>query len=385
MEAASTNSKFIFWRFQLSGGRGYLVPLISSKLASKGLDIYNPQSLKAKLSKKLFKLGFASTALLPLLPKYSLDREGDSETNRGIDRFLLQRLSAEFENEEVVFAVSLGTPGAHRKPVIQIMNRRGKILGYAKIATNEKTKQLVENEADTLQMLAQLKTSSFMFPRLIYSGQWNKRAVCIQSSPDGKSKPTPGEMVSAYMEILKELAKVNAQNLTLDASEYWKEVLNRCEQIQNPYYAHVIEQGLFKIKKWVGGKNIYFHFRHGDFAPWNMKQIGRKIFVFDWEYATPEAPAGWDLFHFWIQTLGLLNKWKPGKIYQAFQQDYRVRFSLVDYLQTFGLDHQDIYPLLLIYVLDRLSFYATREPDNFSALQQFANLTTLLVYRDQPV
>jgi hypothetical protein len=351
-------------------------------LASKGLDVYNPQRFKAKLSKQLLKLGFVSSVLLPLLPKYSLDRGGDSSANNGIDRLLLQRLSAEFEDEEVVFAVSLGTPGVHRKPVIQIMNRRGTILGYAKIAGNETTGHLIENEANTLRLLARLNPSSFIFPRLMYNGQWNNSTICIQSSPDGKNKPAPGEMMPAYMAVLKELAKVNSQHLSLDASTYWKEILRRSERIQNPYYAHVVEQGLLKIKEWLGTEKIYFHFRHGDFAPWNMKQINQKIFVFDWEYASPEAPAGWDLFHFWIQTLWLLNKWKPGKIYQAFQQDNGVRFSLVDYLQRIGLDYHHIHPLLLIYLLDRLSFYAAGEPNNFPALQQLATLTTLLVYRD---
>lgn len=383
METVSINNKFVFWRFKLSGGRRYLIPLISAKLALKGLEIYNPQSLRAKLSKQLFKLGFASNVLLPMLPKYSFDQGGDSATNRGIDRFLLQRLAAEFENEKVVFAISLGTPGVHRKPVIQIMNLQGTILGYAKIAGNEETKHLVENEADTLRMLSTLKVSSFRFPRLLYSGQWNNSAICIQSSTNGKSIPAPREMTPAYMAILRELAKVNLQSLNLDESHYWQEVLRRSERIQNPYYAHVVEQGILKINEWVGANQIYFHFRHGDFAPWNMKQINQQIFVFDWEYASKEAPAGWDLFHFWIQTKRFLDKWKPAKIYRACQQDTNIRFSLVDYLQTLNLDHQYIHSLLLLYLLDRLSFYAAEDPLNFSVLQPLVALTTLLIFRDQ--
>jgi len=383
MHHSSSKSESVFWRLQFPDGRGYLIPLQSSKLASRGLSVYNAQGLKAKLLKQFLKAGLGSGILPPFLPKFSPSQAGDSSGGGGIDRFLLDRLAAQFNGEKVAFAVSLGTPGAHRKPVIQIMDYQGEILGYAKIAGSENTIELIENEADTLRSLSRLEVSSFIFPRLIHSGRWNGSAVCIQSSPGEKSRPAPKEMVPAYLAILKELAEVNPQQLTLDASGYWKEILNRSERLQNPYYAHVLEQGILKIQEWVGKEKVYFHFRHGDFASWNMKRVGAKVFIFDWEYASPEAPAGWDLFHFWVQTLSLLRKWKPGKIYRAFEQDERFRRSLIDYLQHLGLDHQQIHPLLLLYLLERLSFYAAEDPGNFSALRPLAALTTLLVYRDQ--
>lgn len=383
MNHSNSQSDYVFWRLQFPDGRGYLIPLQSPKLASRGWSVYNAQGLKAKLLKQLLKTGLGSGLLPPFLPKFSLSRAGEYSDSGGIGGLLLDHLAAQFAGQEAAFAVSLGTPGAHRKPVVQIMNRRGKILGYAKIAGNEKTIELIENEANTLRFLSQINVPAFIFPRLIHSGRWNGSAVCIQSSPGENSKPAPKEMIPAYLAILKELAKVNAQQLTLADSEYWKKLLSQSRRVQNPYYAHVLEQGILKIQEWGGTEKIYFHFRHGDFAPWNMKLVKDKIFIFDWEYASPEAPAGWDLFHFWVQTLWLLKKWKPGKIYHAFQQDNRVRRSLIDYLQQLGLDHQQIHPLLLLYLLERLSFYAAEDPANIQALQALSTLTTLLVYRDQ--
>lgn len=383
MNHSGSKNDLSFWRFQLSDGRGHWITLESPKLAARGLEVYNTQGLKAKLLKRFLKAGLRSGILPPFLPKFSPPGDGESSGNGGIGRLLLDRLAAQFAGEKVAFAVSLGTPGAHRKPVVQIMNRRGEILGYAKIAGGENTIPLIENEVETLRSLSRLEVSSFTFPRLLHSGRWNGSAVCIQSSPGEKSRPAPKEMVPAYLAILKELAEVNPQQLTLGASGYWKGILNRSGRLQNPYYAHVLEQGISKIQEWVGKEKVYFHFRHGDFAPWNMKRVGDIIFIFDWEYASPEAPAGWDLFHFWVQTLSLLKKWKPGKIYQGFWQDEWVRRSLTDYLQHLSLDHRQIHPLLLLYLLDRLSFYAAEDPSNFQALQPLAALTTLLVYRDQ--
>jgi hypothetical protein len=47
---------------------------------------------------------------------------------------------------------------------------------------------------------------------------------------------------------------------------------------------------------------------HGDFAPWNTRVGDGRLYVFDWESASWEAPTLWDIFHFKTQVAALLNK-----------------------------------------------------------------------------
>jgi len=47
---------------------------------------------------------------------------------------------------------------------------------------------------------------------------------------------------------------------------------------------------------------------HGDFVPWNTRAADGRLYVFDWESASWEAPNSWDMFHFKTQVAALLNK-----------------------------------------------------------------------------
>ena len=78
--------------------------------------------------------------------------------------------------------------------------------------------------------------------------------------------------------------------------------------------SHILPQGARRVEEWLGNTPLPFHYRHGDFTPWNAQLLNGYLFLFDWEYADLEAPSGWDLFHFSVQTLWLLEKRMPGEI-----------------------------------------------------------------------
>jgi thiamine kinase-like enzyme len=49
---------------------------------------------------------------------------------------------------------------------------------------------------------------------------------------------------------------------------------------------------------------------HGDFTPPNTRVDKDRLFLFDWEYASWEAPILWDVFHFHIKTGKAYNEIK---------------------------------------------------------------------------
>jgi hypothetical protein len=40
---------------------------------------------------------------------------------------------------------------------------------------------------------------------------------------------------------------------------------------------------------------------HGDLVPWNLARLGRRLYAWDWESSTPDAPLGFDAVHFHFQ------------------------------------------------------------------------------------
>ncbi|MEM3434358.1 MAG: hypothetical protein QXP27_09335, partial [Candidatus Methanomethyliaceae archaeon] len=165
-----------FGKLLLPDGRGYLVPLSHSrKVAARSLSIYSAQGTKAKLAKGVLEAGFCLGVCRWLLPKVELDVLG----NGGQDPSLLAFLQNLFGRSDLAFAISLGTPGPHRKPTIQVLAPDGQILGYAKVGWNENTRCLIENERKALEIFNNSLFRYSAFPKVLYYGEWNGKLLLI--------------------------------------------------------------------------------------------------------------------------------------------------------------------------------------------------------------
>ncbi len=309
----ASQQTYNFWQFMLGDGRGYLIPLDSSQSACKGLNIYNPQSAKARLLKRCLSAGFASGILARLLPGTNI---GQVNSNDLLNHRLFDFLKTTLADDELTFAVSLGTPSAHRKPVIQIM-KRNQILGYAKIGWNQLTLPLIRNEAETLKQLAEASLESLIVPSLLFGGEWQDKYICIQSAPNVKTQLAPGQLNPSYGRILENLSYIAAQNCELHNCQYWQTMLQKTNNVKHPYFRHVLNEALSFIRGKFNENRVHLHFRHGDFAPWNILAVAGQYYVYDWEYASRAASAGWDLFHFFLQTRRLLLGLSAGETYRA--------------------------------------------------------------------
>ena len=372
-----TNDSF-GW-LKIKDGRGYLIPLKFQKAGVRALDLYNAQNSKARIAKKLLTIGLKLNMSRFLLPRVYMTIRRDVNAKEN-SKILLEHIKDVLKIKDLTFAISLGTPGPHRKPVIQLVAPDGKTLGYAKVGWNEATNVLVKREAEILQQLSNVPFNSFLTPSVLYAGWWADRFICIQSCPGGKTEFAPQRLTSHYLFILKELADFHKCQILHKESSFWKNLLQRIESIQSAYYRYVLEQGVCRVEKWLGNASLPFHMRHGDFAPWNAYKMNGKLFLFDWEYADREALGGWDLFHFIVQTLWLLEKRTPPEIYNAVLKNEMNSQFMETYLEYLGLDKDAIHILFSLYLLDRLAFYASEKKTGFHKLQHLTNLVSLCVY-----
>jgi hypothetical protein len=145
------------------------------------------------------------------------------------------------------------------------------------------------------------------------------------------------------------------------------------EAVQHPYYRHILQQGIDVAEAWLGEQPLPFHLSHGDFTPWNTRSLKHHLFLFDWEYSAADNPPGYDLFHFAVQTGRLLRKESLGRISQSILATEWQAQWFAQYLDHLGMSHSAAKPLFLLYLLERLVFYATVHDTDWKALKHFSS------------
>jgi hypothetical protein len=370
-----TNGSFRW--LALNDGRSYLIPTGSKLTMMNALCLYNAQNLKGKLAKKLLATSLKAGLGAPFLRKVRiLTRQGMPKEERG-KISLLEHLKKVLGRQDLTFAISLGTPGVHRKPVIQIMTLDGKILGYVKIGWNKETNALVRNETHVCRHLSAFSFDSFAIPNVIYADSWGDRFLCIQSAAGDNIQNAPRELTSQYFAVLKELATVHPQSMFLEDSALWTRLSKRIGSMQNTYYCHILRQGANKVQERLGNKRLTFHLCHGDFAPWNAQLVNGRLVLFDWEYADVEAPAAWDLFHFNVQKMRLLEGRRPIEIHKAVINGAVENHNIRTYLESVKIKVDILGPLFLLYLLEKLAFCISQENAGFHKVQFFATQVNL--------
>jgi thymidylate kinase len=304
---------------RLGDGRGYLFPRLRGPASAAGLRLYNAQSLKARLVKQVLATGMRFGLGSLLLPGVTLPLE----TDRGMDgaQGLLGYLREALGRADLHVAVSLGTPGPFRKPVLQLLSSHGETLGFAKIGADARTNALVEREAKTLAFLQTCSLRSFQVPRVLYTGRWNGRAVCVQSPPTGRVSPVAAVRLPQLSPLLTELATISLRFMPLTQSDAWFALLEHVAQVSDPYARGVLSRGVRLAEEWSGTAVLPFHFSHGDFSPWNTALTADGAFLFDWEYAQALGTPGQDLLHFRFQSLRFLRDRAPAQLYGALLDD----------------------------------------------------------------
>ena len=304
-----------YWygKLLLRNGRGYLIPLAPRMAAAHALDLYNAQTGPARYAKGLLAAGLRFGVAQPFMRHVYLSDTSNAFSEHVGDAHLLEHLKEVIGLPDVHFAISLGTPGPHRKPVFQVLTSKGSTIGYVKVGRNDTTNVLVQNEVQALRRLKADFLRSCTAPVVMHAGWWQGHFLCIQSPPNGKLTVAPRTLVPSYLAIPDELAVIHTRWIALRETVFWAALQQRIKKISNAYYLHILQKGMWTAETLLGNGPLPFHYSHGDFAPWNARTLNHGLLLFDWEYAAAEAPPGYDLIHFAVQTAMLLNKWSPGQ------------------------------------------------------------------------
>lgn len=304
------------------GSPKLLLPMGFSAVQARGLELYAPGSIKGKILK-----GMASTVshlgLLGALGSLISKDAGNFELPASIRPILigdqlsglLEQWSEILHAQNIVPAISLGTPNDFQKITALLCNEKGRPLAIAKIGATEASRRLLLNESRALTTMEDLGLQTLRSPELIgscFQGDinWLLQEALFEGSP------SPLKPEKIHLKALAELFIKTRETGRLGEVSFWSRMTDGIERL-GP--AELIRQGLdsdflkeFKTSLAKGedsdsGPDWPLGSAHGDFTPWNMRLGSLHLGVFDWEYFTPKAPLGWDLMRYLVMVDHLIE------------------------------------------------------------------------------
>jgi hypothetical protein len=198
----------------------------------------------------------------------------------------------------VGLCVSFGAVRPNRKPVVQVLGPDGSVVGFAKIAWNDLTERLVEDEARALDDLAARPPRSFRAPEVIHRGTWQGRPLIV-TSPIPTSFRAPG--TSAMDAAMREIAeRSGVDRMLITDAPSARDALVRAQHLP-PDRAEAVGDAIAAFHDRAAGVEVRVGSWHGDWAPWNISRSGSRLGVYDWERSRTGVPVGLDAVHLAVQ------------------------------------------------------------------------------------
>jgi hypothetical protein len=261
------------------------------------VDLYLPQTWKARLAKTIFRLALAGP-LARLLPSREVDLEKTDFTD------FLCSLS---DNDLPDFCVLSGNPAEPgRRFLFGLLDEHGRCHQVVKCAADPVGRELIEQEAAVLGSLGNKLPGIPGMRAALSTDDCSAFAMDFFPAPD--RVPSRSERVAL---VRQWISKEPAKNFSF---------LHSIPRTGGPDVAGSD----------VMMKPVIFH---GDFAPWNIRHDGRNWMVIDWEKARLLGPPLWDLLHYEIHEEILVHRSSVGKVRQRIHsliQDSCVRSYLAD-------------------------------------------------------
>jgi hypothetical protein len=346
-------------------------------LQSIALGLYNAHSVKGRAAKSALDLLARTRLTRFVLPRVSISEE-HAVALEGRQPSVLDRICNLVGNPALKFAISLGTPGPHRKPVIQVLKDGGQIIGYAKVGADSGTNDLVRNEAATLAWLNEQELP-FEVPKLIAADESGDNFLCIQSAQQDGLATASNSFHKEFFAALIGLSRIDSKQTILGASHFWVDLKHRLERVHHPHYHQILGRASQWLTTHWTTQSLRFHAAHGDFAPWNARLLSGQLYLFDWEYADRERPAGWDLFHFFVQTSALLRGYSALQILCDFDESGEFGHWAARYADQVGITRSSLRPMLLLYLMRQLTDQADVKNSDQQQVRRLANLVLLML------
>jgi len=325
-----------------SNARWWLIPLHHARVTASGLALFQPLLTSAYLMKTAV-VGLSLLGLSRLWARQRVYIAGES--------ILGEHFPA---TESPIYAYFTGTDSPHRKVVVQIMDDRGNLKGFAKFTRSPPIAELLMHEAATLRRMQALDLHSAHIPMVLFAGQHGDNTLLITDTLKTAYTPSTVRFTAVHQAFLEELARKTAQPQRL-AGEVAASLAARVERMRPQL------DGAWRQRLDAAVTALAAHpalplpagFSHGDFTPWNTFIIKGRLYVFDWEYAEDAVPPSNDIIHF------VLNEQQ----YRSQPVSQKLAAAMARLAQPWaGIAQEAIPALLFIYLLTQVFRQIERLP-----------------------
>lgn len=195
-------------------------------------------------------------------------------------------------------------PRANRKPVMELVDSRGRPVAYVKVGVDPLTRALVVREAAALRRIASAGLRAVRVPEVIDHSVWEGLDVLVLSPlplQDADSTTDPA-LLSRGMAEVAGMAGLDERPLA--GSDYRTELGAALARLPDPHRA-ALTRALELTDDFGRERTLAFGAWHGDWATWNSASLGDRLLVWDWERYAVGVPLGYDVVHHALHKLVL--------------------------------------------------------------------------------
>jgi hypothetical protein len=311
----------------------WFVPLDSPAVSTAAFSLYSPARFSARM-----KVAAAKIAAYSRLPLWYRDQIIIAQqTAPSIER----KMAELFAGTQVRLALSSGAPepARNRKVSAAVIDMRGRIIGFAKIAGSELSLRLLRDESRALPELARRNIGA---PELLFAGEVDGALVTLQKPLQGK--PVSSKMNQGKLALLASLRSPRQQFAS--ESNLVTSLPERIDALTVDRAAE-LRDALDEITPTLDQMRVPSTIIHGDFAPWNLREHDGRTVAFDWEYAELDGLPLFDQTHYALQVGYLLDNWNLTRAC-AF-------LSRMHEENDLGLSADQVRALHVVYLIDNLA------------------------------
>jgi hypothetical protein len=289
--------------FPAAGSRSFMVSLAARRGAASALTSYNAlRSGRTRLARRVLGLGLRTGLAQPLVrDKIDIGIAAGASDAELARELLGEHLRLLFGREQIVMAFGGGS-GPYRKPVLQVFSTGGTPLGYIKVGWNDWARAAVSREAAALRACA-AQPMNLGVPDFLGLSVWRGLDLLITGPLPRASRRVSSKSGLPSASVLREISAL-APGFTgaLAASPWWLSVRSRIQAAGlDPAARSALNLAVERIERTHGHVALTFGAWHGDLVPWNLARCGSRLYAWDWEYSTPDAPLGFDAVHYYFQ------------------------------------------------------------------------------------
>ena len=336
-EGASGGRGERFWVSPSAANAHTIVPVEPARAARRAVRRYHDgQGVKRRLRSFAAEAAMRAQPIVTRLPGAVGEQVvlvGDANTG------VLGGLREVLADPRLTVAITLASPKTNRKPILQLLAQDGRCVGFAKVACDAWTADLVRNEAGWLQ---KQPMPPLLTPDVVWQGELAGRTVLVQTAVTPPRVPRRRPLAPPEPGLFAAVAALGNRRSAEPAETAWTKTVLDVLPAATDRERSAIES----VLEGDGWAPLAVGAWHGDLTPWNLFTDSRGSSLIDWEFAADEAPVGFDFCHFHLQagneTLGLVT---PAALARAR--------SIVDSdLPEFGVPTNDVARVWRLYLVE---------------------------------